>query len=83
MRLIVGGNFISFHSDRISITDIKHRETRTVPLESQLVLESELELLLHAAQNAGQIACKLGKVKYISYLSQRKPNFPTDPRIVS
>jgi hypothetical protein len=63
MRLITAGALTSFHSGRVLVSTIKHREKRTVSLECQLVCESKLNLLLHIAQYVGQIANKLVTIK--------------------
>ena len=80
MRLINGGNMTSFHSGRISVSGVNHTKERTVPIESQLVLESKLKLLLYAAQDIGQITDKLGTDK--GAFLDGKLNFPTGPRRV-
>src|SRR5258706_6828706 len=60
MRLIAGGNLTSFHSEGISVSYVKHtNEEHTVLFESQFVSESQLNLLLHTAQDVWQIADKL------------------------
>jgi len=63
IRLIVGGNLISFHSGRISVPYVNHTKKRTVPVECQLAFESQLDLLLYTTQDVGQIADKLRMVK--------------------
>ena len=51
-----------------------------MPIKCQLVLESKLNLLLHAAQDVRQIADKLGNVK--GTCLSIKVKLPTDPRMV-
>jgi len=60
MRLIAGGNLTSFHSVSVSVSAVGNTKQLTVPLECQLVCKSKLDLLLHAAQDVGHIANKLG-----------------------
>src|SRR5258706_2450712 len=63
MRLIAVGNLTSFHSGWISVSYVKHtNEERTVLFECQLIFESQLNLLLHTAQDVGQIADELRTV---------------------
>jgi hypothetical protein len=64
MRLInAGGDLTSFHSDRISVSLIKHTKKRTVSFKCQLIFESQFNLLLYTTQDVGQIADKLRKVE--------------------
>ena len=80
MRLIIDGNLTSFHSGRISVSGVNHTKERTVSIELQLVFESELKLLLYAAQDIPQITDELGTVK--GTVLNGKLNFPTGPRRV-
>jgi len=53
-------------------TSVRYPKTLTVPLECQLIFESEPNLLMYTAQDVGQIADKL---KRLREQSQRKTGY--------